>query len=120
MSGSTAIIRFQHLDGLRGLFAVSVALSHIIGAIEGWSDSRPLVGAYLAVDYFFILSGFVLAHLLHTKKSNYIEFFKKRLFRLWPLHFLTTILIFMILWNNRINGLYYMHDIPLSADNIIL
>ena len=54
------IIRLEALDGLRGILAVTVMLSHFIGSIYGWSDDRFLIGAYLSVVYFFMMSGFVL------------------------------------------------------------
>ena len=50
--------RFVLLDGLRGVAAFAVILDHVPG---GWlGDLVP--GRYLSVDFFFVLSGFVLAH----------------------------------------------------------
>jgi peptidoglycan/LPS O-acetylase OafA/YrhL len=122
MTRPDAAPRFQHLDGLRGIFALSVALSHILGSIAGWVDSRPLIGAYLAVDYFFVLSGFVLTHMLGKQNFGPAKFFMKRLRRLWPLHFITTMMVFVIFWNNRLHGQYYIHDATLTlstlADNL--
>jgi len=50
------------LDALRGVAAVSVMLFHIS---NGW-----LPCGYLAVDMFFMLSGFVLAFSLRTGLFN--------------------------------------------------
>ena len=51
--------RFLVLDGLRGLAAIAVALYH-----AGLALGVPYLTtrAYLAVDFFFVLSGFVIAH----------------------------------------------------------
>jgi peptidoglycan/LPS O-acetylase OafA/YrhL len=111
--------RFTHLDGLRGIFALSVAINHIEGSMTGWSLTRPCAGAYLAVDYFFILSGFVLTHMLIKTPVTPLVFFKKRLFRLWPLHAITTLLIFALFVNNRVHGQFFPADIPLTAKTLL-
>lgn len=75
---------FVFLDGLRGLAAISVVLLH-------WLDghARTMFGSsILAVDFFFLLSGFVIAHAYEERLSNgYARstFFLTRLIRLWPL-----------------------------------
>ena len=52
---------FEVLDGLRGSAAFLVVAFHIIGIPLGFDDSKnPLHHAYLAVDFFFCLSGFVI------------------------------------------------------------
>jgi hypothetical protein len=45
MAGKGNTIRFKHLDGLRGLFAVTVAFNHILGSMTGWALNRPFSGA---------------------------------------------------------------------------
>lgn len=45
--------RLDGLDGLRGIAALAVFLSHVFGFLDG--------NAYLAVDFFFMLSGYVMA-----------------------------------------------------------
>lgn len=53
--------RFYALDGLRGVAAFIVVLFH------AWPFfGRIAPGGYLAVDVFFALSGFVLAHRYET------------------------------------------------------
>jgi peptidoglycan/LPS O-acetylase OafA/YrhL len=69
----------------------------------------------MAVDYFFILSGFVLTHMLLSRPLGPIRFFIKRLTRLWPLHAATTLLIFCLFINNRIHQQYYPANIPLNG-----
>ena len=80
--------RFAALDGWRGICAVLVALHHFPanGSIAG----LPLVrNAWLFVDFFFVLSGFVIAHAyggeLGTPRAI-AGFARRRWARLWPLH----------------------------------
>ena len=58
--------RIRGLDGLRGLAAIAVMLFHfnLFFLPQAQIDHVvPFVGrAYLAVDLFFLLSGFVMAH----------------------------------------------------------
>lgn len=79
--------RFLLLDGLRGVAAVAVILDHVPG---GWlGDLLP--GRYLAVDFFFVLSGFVLAHAYGRKLEagwSPLAFMTARLIRLYPMYLL--------------------------------
>ncbi len=70
------------MDGLRGVAAVAVLLYHI----GGWTG-RPWLAThgYLAVDFFFCLSGFVLAHAYGRRDMGWLGFMRERLIRLWPL-----------------------------------
>lgn len=78
--------RFEALDGLRGVAAVGVMLYHI----GGWTGRPWVVGhGYLAVDFFFCLSGFVLAHAYGQRAIGWWGFMRQRLIRLWPLIALT-------------------------------
>ncbi len=74
--------RFRALDGWRGILAVAVVMAHLSTT---WSMST-----YLAVDVFFILSGFVITHRygddLWQRKLSLLGFFGKRARRLMPLH----------------------------------
>ncbi len=80
---SQPIARFHHLDTLRFLFAMVIVAGHLFN----FETSFPK-GA-LAVDFFFLLSGFVLAHLLLHRPMSWIDFTVGRIARLYPLHILT-------------------------------
>ena len=74
--------RFVTLDALRGVAAIGVMLYHSMPA-------SPLVipGGYLAVDLFFVLSGFVIALTYEDKLREGMsarEFLTLRAIRLWP------------------------------------
>lgn len=79
--------RFLVLDGLRGLAAFAVIIDHVS------SDTLRAVlpGRYLAVDFFFVLSGFVLAHAYGDRLKaglGPLGFLKIRLIRFYPLYLL--------------------------------
>ena len=85
---------YHLLDGLRGVAAIMVVFYHIF---ESWSPSveeQWCNHGYLAVDFFFVLSGFVIGYSYDRRwhKMKVGEFFKRRLIRLHPLVVLGTVL----------------------------
>ena len=75
------------LDGLRGVAALMVIWYHVF---EGFATSpidQRFNHGYLAVDFFFILSGFVVGYAYDDrwKKMTVKDFFKRRLIRLYPM-----------------------------------
>ena len=75
------------LDGLRGCAALSVVALHIIAT---YPFIAPPPRAYLAVDFFFMLSGFVIAFAYEAKLANgmsFARFSAVRLVRLYPMVF---------------------------------
>lgn len=78
---------FEILDGLRGIAAIAVVVFHFMEII--FPDPKDnLVGhTYLAVDFFFCLSGFVIAYAYDGRLQQIgpLAFFKLRLIRLHPL-----------------------------------
>lgn len=78
---------FQILDGLRGIAAVAVVIYHFMEiAITDYSKNFMAHG-FLAVDFFFCLSGFVIAYAYDDRieKMGIWQFLKLRLIRLHPL-----------------------------------
>ena len=86
---------YNLLDGLRGVAALMVVWYHIFegfgfaGAVNGISDGSITTfnHGYLAVDFFFMLSGFVISYAYDGRwdKLTLTEFFKRRLIRLHPM-----------------------------------
>ena len=80
--------RFEALDSLRGVCAVLVVMFHMPVATH-WRDWGLVQHGYLFVDYFFVLSGFVIAHAyagrIRTPRDAGL-FMARRLGRVWPLH----------------------------------
>lgn len=86
--------RITILDGLRGVAALFVVSYHLLETFYS-SDEHIINHGYLAVDFFFLLSGFVLSYAynsLWTNGMSYAIFIKKRLIRLHPLVILATVL----------------------------
>ena len=85
---------FITLDGLRGIAALMIAARHA----PIWPSGHPtrfLGESYLAVDFFFVLSGFVLAYAYGERLRtgmNTRRFMAIRLTRLYPLYFLAFLL----------------------------
>ena len=75
------------LDGLRGVAAIAVVLFHFLEIAIPTPEQNDLAHAYLAVDFFFCLSGFVIAGAYDTRlsKIGLVAFFQRRLIRLHPL-----------------------------------
>lgn len=80
--------RYKSLDSWRGVCALLVALFHL--SINSHLFYLPIVRhAGLFVDFFFVLSGFVLAHAYGSKIVSIfdaMDFAIRRFGRLWPLH----------------------------------
>lgn len=79
--------RFYMLDALRGLAALIVLLLHL-----GGRPSLIVSGGYLAVDLFFVLSGFVLAQAYGEQNLSFASFLGIRLIRLYPLYICGTVI----------------------------
>lgn len=76
------------LDGLRGVAAVIVVIFHLLEPHAGGNHANLYINhAYLAVDFFFMLSGFVVAYAYDDRwgSMNTKDFLKRRLVRLHPL-----------------------------------
>ena len=86
---------YELLDGLRGVAALLVLWYHIF---EGFAFAQATNGAgdglittlnhgHIAVDFFFILSGFVISYAYDDRwgKMSLGNFFKRRLIRLHPM-----------------------------------
>jgi peptidoglycan/LPS O-acetylase OafA/YrhL len=103
--------RFHNLDGLRFSVALIVVLTHVESIKNQYhlssfyaSDFFVFAGA-LAVNFFFVLSGFLIATMLMTEKKmqlqnngniNIIRFYKNRIRRIWPLYYLLVLTVFII------------------------
>ena len=82
--------RFLWLDGLRGISAFCILVYH-----SGLVDPRLIGWAWLCVDFFFCLSGFVLARsILESSQSisGVGHFLKNRIIRIWPVLIIAIVL----------------------------
>jgi|GEM_PF-191146 len=78
---------YDLLDGLRGVAALTVVCFHLFEAYATSHLDQKINHGYLAVDFFFILSGFVVGYAYDDrwKKMTVGDFFKRRLIRLQPM-----------------------------------
>ena len=82
---------YEILDGLRGVAALLVVFYHIFEGLsfaEGGTLITTINHGYLAVDFFFILSGFVIGYAYDDRLGRTMtlgNFFKRRLIRLHPM-----------------------------------
>lgn len=76
------------LDGLRGVASLMVLAFHICEPFSGENPVKQIINhGYLAVDFFFMLSGFVIAYAYDDRwtRMTQWEFYKRRLIRLQPM-----------------------------------
>ncbi len=75
------------LDGLRGVAAFTVVAFHIMEAHSTSHLDQIINHGYLAVDFFFLLSGFVIGYAYDDRWNKLTNggFFKRRLVRLQPM-----------------------------------
>ena len=82
---------YEILDGLRGVAALLVVFYHIFEGLSfaaGGTLITTINHGYLAVDFFFILSGFVIGYAYDDRLGKTMSlgnFFKRRLIRLHPM-----------------------------------
>jgi peptidoglycan/LPS O-acetylase OafA/YrhL len=79
---------FEVLDGLRGSAAFLIVIFHLFNYAFAFHGPYAIVKhAHLAVDFFFALSGFVVAYAYDDRwtRMTTMQFFRIRLIRLHPL-----------------------------------
>lgn len=80
--------RYEILDGLRGVAALIVVAFHLFEAYAPHPSLQIINHGYLAVDFFFALSGFVIGYAYDDRWSRGLtagRFFMRRLVRLQPM-----------------------------------
>ena len=79
--------RYEILDGLRGVAALMVIFFHCFETYIPQFGTQIINHGYLAVDFFFVLSGFVIGYAYDDRwdKMTTWGFFKRRLTRLHPM-----------------------------------
>lgn len=79
--------RYEILDGLRGVAALIVVAFHLFETYSGGPMNQIINHGYLAVDFFFVLSGFVVGYAYDDRwgRMSMGGFFKRRVVRLHPM-----------------------------------
>ncbi len=86
---------YELLDGLRGVAALVVIWYHVFEAFATSPFDQRVNHGHLAVDFFFILSGFVIGYAYDDRWATTLttsRFFKRRLIRLHPMVVLGVVL----------------------------
>lgn len=85
--------RYEVLDGLRGVAAIVVVLYHLLESYPTGLLTAYISHGYLAVDFFFALSGFVIGYAYDDRwdRMTLKSFFKRRIVRLHPMVIFGTI-----------------------------
>lgn len=78
---------YELLDGLRGVAALTVVCFHLFEAFATSHLDQRINHGYLAVDFFFLLSGFVIGYAYDDrwKRMSIREFLTRRAIRLHPM-----------------------------------
>ena len=107
--------RYYSLDSLRFFAAGAVMFYHyhawyLSSKAQSQGFSR---NAYLMVDFFFVLSGFVI-HQTYSKRVNnwreYVDYLKRRMARIYPLHLLTFLFMVVVGISALASHLSASHD----------
>lgn len=100
--------RYEILDGLRGVAALIVVAYHFFETYSGGAATQILNHGYLAVDFFFVLSGFVIGYAYDDRWNRMTtwQFFKRRITRLHP----------MVIFGGLLGlALFYFGDCPMFS-----
>ncbi|GAB3752287.1 acyltransferase family protein [Spirosoma pomorum] len=99
---------FELLDGLRGIAAVAVVIFHFMEFIKPDYHDNFVAHTYLAVDFFFCLSGFVIAYAYDQKLQTLglVTFLRLRLIRLHPLVVIGSVLGLLTFLFDPFSNLY--------------
>ena len=130
---------FAYLDGIRGLMCINVVICHfvvvyypelyfeefadlsILGKIVGGSPLSVFVNGDIAVRYFFVLSGFLIAFSTFKNRSYgaklILSKMKKRYFRLLPIISIATIFTFILM---KFDLLYHLNIVDIVQNSTFL
>jgi peptidoglycan/LPS O-acetylase OafA/YrhL len=92
-------LRIVALDGVRGFMTILVLFSHFFAEI---GNGFPRLGfGWLAVNMFFVLSGFLIGRLIIEKMESenfFTVFIMRRICRTIPSYMISVLIIFAVLW----------------------
>jgi peptidoglycan/LPS O-acetylase OafA/YrhL len=121
------------LTSLRGIAAMWVVLYHYSAqcfpTLDATGYTHLIHKGYLAVDLFFMLSGFVMTHVYHrafsktVTQQHYWKFIVARIARVYPLHILVLLLFVVTAVTFHLAGgiaLNHQDDIPMRGPESVL
>jgi len=106
--------RYEILDGLRGVAAMIVVAYHLCETYFTTGPAHPINHGYLAVDFFFVLSGFVIGYAYDDRwdRMSTWNFFKRRLVRLHPMVIFGTLFGALMFYFGDCAVFPLVHDTP--------
>ncbi len=122
---TTQLVTKQHypiLDGLRGVASVMVIAFHLLEAHSTNPLDQIINHGYLAVDFFFLLSGFVVSYAYDDRwgKMSVGDFFKIRLVRLQPMIILGMIVGAACFYFQDSVKWSHIHEVPVSQMLLVM
>ena len=105
---------YDQLDSLRGIFIMGILIYHVNAsfgsAFSEFLDPVYKYGGYFGNYFFFMLSGFLIAfsykYFLSQGQISFAWFIKKRLLKLYPLYFITTVVqLYLRILQNGTDGI---------------
>lgn len=112
----------RFLDGFRGISILLVMFYHIFyiespkSILETFFYKVASIG-WLGVDVFFVISGFLITSILISKEINLRKFYKRRIFRIFPIYYilLTTVLIAFLINSHFSLGISGFNSVQLDG-----
>ncbi|WP_369678632.1 acyltransferase family protein [Chryseobacterium sp. ERMR1:04] len=103
---------YEILDGLRGVAAIMVIFFHVFETFSNGDHTKQFINhGYLAVDFFFMLSGYVISYAYDNRWSQMTlkDFFIRRLVRLQP----------MIIIGSLVGAVLFISNIQKGWDGVV-
>lgn len=115
----------RYLTSLRGIAAFLIVLYHIKYHLTPYLPDwmmNIVSHSYVAVDFFFVLSGFILAYTYEKKLTSFnlnetSFFIVKRIARVYPLHLITLLAYLLIPFAHIMTGRAYDNEERYAVDN---
>ncbi len=100
ITSSTSRRHFHTFDALRFFACLKVFIQHLPIFAFPWFSVLKNGGA-IGVQFFFVLSGFLITYIiceekLHSGSLNLKDFFARRILRIWPLYYLVLVIAYAI------------------------
>lgn len=114
---------YEILDGLRGIAAITVVIFHILETFSENDHAKLIINhGYLAVDFFFVLSGFVVGYAYDDRwgRMSLGDFFKRRLIRLHPMIIVGMIIGAIMFYFQDSAFFPGIHDVPVTKMLVVM
>lgn len=105
----------SNLTPLRGIAALMVVVLHFSIFVTPLIDPQTSLAMrrwYLLVDFFFVLSGFIMMHVYgewfteNVSRHTFLKYLGARFARIYPLHFITLLWVVGLFTLFRVKGIY--------------